>query len=420
MREKKYIDRLYQEKFRDFEATPREAVWKSISSKLQEKEEKRPLVAPLWSRLGGIAAVLSLILLIGEWFLPGENNRIANEQVRDVLKTSGPSEENAIVAEEIKEESDSGKITQIAERLFSITQPDKKEKITQSSSLKASGAVKLNIPVESEKVASENNPEKAQEKKKPSLFDAIALEEKGEIAITPSKSRIEISTHAAPIYYGNFGKGNFIDSQFNDNNSQGEITYSYGVNISYALSDKVKIRSGVNKVSMSYNTSGIAYQAVVNPKAISSINYRNNGSNMQTGTKNDPVASTTRANIGSIYPGMLNQKMGFIEVPVEVEYNLIDNKFELNVIGGASTLFLDENIITANSGVSTTNLGGANNINNVSFSTNIGLGLDYNLSEKFKLNFEPIIKYQINTFNSSSSDTQPYYLGIYSGFSYKF
>jgi hypothetical protein len=61
MEEKKHIDRLYQEKFKDFEATPREAVWNNISSRLQEKERKRKSALPLWYRIAGVAAVLALL-----------------------------------------------------------------------------------------------------------------------------------------------------------------------------------------------------------------------------------------------------------------------------------------------------------------------------------------------------------------------
>ncbi|HSP40379.1 MAG TPA: hypothetical protein VLN46_03025 [Gillisia sp.] len=59
MEERKHIDRLYQEKFKDFEATPREMVWKNISSRLQEKERKRS-VLPIWYRIAGVAALLAL------------------------------------------------------------------------------------------------------------------------------------------------------------------------------------------------------------------------------------------------------------------------------------------------------------------------------------------------------------------------
>src|SRR5690606_34202585 len=51
--------RLFQEKLKDFEAAPREMVWKNISSKLQEKERKRTIV-PIWYRVAGIAALLAL------------------------------------------------------------------------------------------------------------------------------------------------------------------------------------------------------------------------------------------------------------------------------------------------------------------------------------------------------------------------
>ena len=41
MKEKKNIDRIFQEKFKDFEKEPSEKVWSSIASKLDEKEEKK-------------------------------------------------------------------------------------------------------------------------------------------------------------------------------------------------------------------------------------------------------------------------------------------------------------------------------------------------------------------------------------------
>jgi len=65
-------------------------------------------------------------------------------------------------------------------------------------------------------------------------------------------------------------------------------------------------------------------------------------------------------------------------------------------------------------------LGEAQNINVTSYSANFGLGLNYNLSEKINLNLEPTFKYQINTFRDTSCDFQPYFIGIYTGLSYKF
>ena len=44
MSDKKHIDRLFQEGFKDFEATPSDAVWKNLEAKLNEKKKKRRVI----------------------------------------------------------------------------------------------------------------------------------------------------------------------------------------------------------------------------------------------------------------------------------------------------------------------------------------------------------------------------------------
>jgi hypothetical protein len=116
----------------------------------------------------------------------------------------------------------------------------------------------------------------------------------------------------------------------------------------------------------------------------------------------------------------LNQEFGFIEVPIELEYAVLNKKFGLNVIGGFSTFFLDNNKVYTTLNGDKALLGEAKNINDTSYSANFGLGLNYNLSEKIKFNLEPTFKYQFNTFRDTSGDFQPYFIGIYTGLSYKF
>ena len=89
MKEKKYIDRLYQEKFRDFEAAPRDAVWKSIETKLQEKR-KRKTAVPFWYRYAGVAALFAFLFMLGDWLLPvNPSATIANEETEET--TTNPS-----------------------------------------------------------------------------------------------------------------------------------------------------------------------------------------------------------------------------------------------------------------------------------------------------------------------------------------
>ena len=46
MNDKKNIDRLFQERFKDFEAVPDEQIWSNILDALHEKKRKK--VIPLW------------------------------------------------------------------------------------------------------------------------------------------------------------------------------------------------------------------------------------------------------------------------------------------------------------------------------------------------------------------------------------
>ena len=118
--------------------------------------------------------------------------------------------------------------------------------------------------------------------------------------------------------------------------------------------------------------------------------------------------------------GLLNQKTGYLEIPVEVSYKLLDRKFGIQFITGFSSLFLNQNQVSIVSSGLTTVVGEANNLNQVHFSTNIGLGFKYSFWKSFEANFEPTFKYQINAYNANSGGFNPYFIGLYSGISFKF
>lgn len=231
---------------------------------------------------------------------------------------------------------------------------------------------------------------------------------KEEISVKHGLSnRFSITPTAAAVYFDNFGSGNILDDQFANQESSGEISMSYGVNLAYQLSEKFKIRSGISKVDLAYNTLDVNVFSVLNSQAVN-VNSTNSGG--ITSPENNNEASAL---------GALNQRFGFIEVPLEMEYTIINRKIGLGLIGGLSTLILEENGVSLNRGNLNANVGEANNINEMSFSANLGIGLDYNIAPRFKISLEPILKYQINTFKNTSN-LHPYYFGIYSGLSYKF
>ena len=445
MEERKHIDRLFQEKFKDFEATPREAVWKNISSQLPGNQ-KRKIFSPLWYKLAGVAAVLALLV----------------NYANDLLKI--PSSQNTQTSSTIVDE-DFGEISlasssytnnmirsSIVLQGIMIDTKNKKEEETaaitsrKNKALRDSPFVKVyrsqpnTTTVNNAKIALQENANsskpitpinKKTDKTPKNLRDLpipTSLKDNNtEISEAAPSKRLRITPVAAPIYYDNLGGGSSIDSRFKDNDSKGEVTMAYGINFAYKLSDKIKIRSGVSKVDMSYNTNNIAFTAAVNPSALSGISYSENSPNYKIENRSvrpfsnlNASAEFSPASLASPTSGYINQKFGFIEVPLEIEYVLIDKKIGLNIIGGGSTLILDENSVSLNASNFSTNLGKANNLNNLSFTTNLGVGVDYNISSQFQFNLEPILKYQINTFDKTTGNINSYYFGIYSGFSFKF
>ena len=441
MEERKHIDRIFQEKFKDFEATPRDVVWDNISSKLKENKRKRRIL-PLWYKMAGVAALLALLINFANDMFKNTvtNTSTASTLIKDdslnitlaspeytqnmirssiILNSIMNNTQDLEANEGVKHKAlaSSAPLSKKSQKVISLVAKDLFNFRDYNNSFVNANTTKEN---KEKKTSLENK----KDLPVPSLEnEEVSLAENN----IPSK-KLRVSTMAAPIYYDNFGSGTSIDSQFANNESSGEISISYGINLAYQISEKIKIRSGISKVDLSYNTKNIAFTAAVNPTALSSINYPNGNipsfrienRTVQQFSNLSASAEFNRASLASPAAGYLNQKLGFIEVPLEIEYVIIDKKIGLNIIGGGSTLFLNDNMISLNSTNFSTNLGEANNLNDISFTTNIGVGVDYNISPQFELNFEPIFKYQLNTFSKTTGNVNPYYFGVYSGFSFKF
>ena len=84
------------------------------------------------------------------------------------------------------------------------------------------------------------------------------------------------------------------------------------------------------------------------------------------------------------------------------------------------TLFLTQNDVSLISAQRDMKIGEASNLNNIHLSSNIGLGFKYSFSKSFEANMEPMFKYQINTYRNNAGDFKPYYMGVYTGISYRF
>ncbi|MBD0823406.1 hypothetical protein [Aestuariibaculum marinum] len=470
MSDKKHIDRLFQERFKDFEATPNGAVWNNIEAQLGNKKKKR--VIPIWWRYGGVAAALLLLLTLGNLFF--NNNNTTPVDVPTIVNTnstleSSNNDENAIASENNETINPEEQLNENPSEITTPVQQNSKPSVTftknsvpknknskasinsakntiaknhtenNNNTIIANSSVSDKIEIsKSEIPGNTENPNEPktettiastsiQKEQKDNLSIEEAIKNNNAIADNKSKpNRWTITPNVAPVYFNSLGEGSSLDQQFVKNSKTGEVNMSYGINASYAINKKVRIRSGINRVNLGYNTNDV----VVYESTAFSSSSRMLKNVSSSGSKESSLAVISSNNIADAnkapetfksFNTSLNQSFGFIEVPLEIEYAITNKKLGINVIGGFSSLFLNNNEVYSQPvNGSRTYIGEAININNVSYSANFGLGLNYKVTKKLDLNLEPMFKYQINTFENTSGDFKPYFIGVYSGFSIKF
>jgi len=394
VRDLKNIDRLFQENLKDFEVSPPAKAWNAIEKQLAKPSKKRYI--PIWAKISSIAALFALLFSVGTiYFLPTSN----------LSKNLFPKENKLPEVIEIK---DLETTTTLA--------TTKKTKINSTIELdNNNGIANLNTSIEDVK---ENPIEAPNNLKKESsnyyLADAVNLPlHKNTIDKVATKDflngKLTVATIFAPIYINSFGDGSGVDSQFKENPTSGNSSYSYGVKIAYKLNNKFSVQSGVNLINLGYTTGGIYVT-----QGTSVIGFSNLSSNPNLG-KSENISSKENDNSGS-----LNQVFGYVEIPIEVKYNVVNGKLGLNVVGGFSTLLLNKDEVFIETNNFTQSLGSSNNLRSVNFSGNIGLDVDYAIYKNLFINISPMFKVQTNTFSKNSGSIQPYYLGVYTGINYKF
>ncbi|EPR74575.1 hypothetical protein ADIWIN_0327 [Winogradskyella psychrotolerans RS-3] len=526
MSDKKNIDRLFQEKFKDFEVAPNDALWDRVSESLPNKKKKRRVIA-LWWQIGGVAAAIALLFTVGVTVFSSDETNFKELPIVNTEGVDNESEKENSYSSPLKNQNNLKTVkdqnTKIVDSNLDSEQKSKVNDTENETSHKANPSNQLTTPKNSNQksnaVANSPNKNKAnttqKQNKTSTIIDKtddvrvanqtktsdsnlktdtktqLASEAEQKSAIKKSiedtktivaentrpklesqtsiletnktngiepenliienpelqtienaiaennetideeekedeRSRWSIAPNVAPVYFNSFGKGSSLDKQFNENSKSSEVNMSYGIAGSYAVSKKLKIRAGVNRVNLNQTTSDVfAFVGAETASrgvdaSFSNISFSSDEQQVSLMSSKSLNMSSTPELFNTQITGEIDQRFGFIEIPLELEYRLLDTKFGINVIGGFSTFFLSENEIYADINGSTTSIGEANNINDTSFSANFGLGMDYSLSRQWNINLEPTFKYQINTFNNTTGDFKPFFIGVYTGLSFKF
>ena len=238
-------------------------------------------------------------------------------------------------------------------------------------------------------------------------------------------SKWAVNSFVSPIFFNSFANGSPLSEEFATNKKTFNNSTSYGVGVSYNVNKRLSVKTGVSNLNLDYDTENIAfYSSFEDQSKISNTNIERNSNGKYLVLKHEKDISKSVIENQMIpsnqNSGKLNQKTQYVEVPLELSYAILNKKIGIAIKGGMSTLFLTENVISISGNDGNMQIGKASNLNNVHFSSNVGLGLSYNFMKNFQVNVEPTLKYQINTFNKNAEDFSPYVIGVNTGISYKF
>ncbi|MFD1314970.1 hypothetical protein [Namhaeicola litoreus] len=427
MKEYKNIDRLFQENFKEMEVFPPDRVWNNIEMQLQGRSRTR--VAPLFRKLSGVAVAALLLFSLGlGYFKPWKketllNNRGAiqnsenNTNASTIINTGSENEKektvavSSVVGKKIKK----GKVVNL-ETPISVESEKNDFKFADD---KGNAIVNNEINKKDEEIV-EKTSNGNKEFLQTSIETAISSNEKINIKQETDK-KWSIGPTVAPVYLNSLQQGSPISENLKNNSISTDEAFSYGVKVNYQLTEKINIQSGLNRLELGYNTKDVNL-------AISSSKYSNNNLDSKNSAIYLSSSQNSRPNIESStvagktdVEGELNQSFEYLEIPIEMKYNLFESKVGLNLVGGFSTYILTDNQVSfVLPNLNETKIGEANNLNSFNFSGNLGFDIDYKITQDWFLNVTPMVKYQFNTFSNSSGNFQPYYFGVYSGVNYRF
>ena len=214
-----------------------------------------------------------------------------------------------------------------------------------------------------------------------------------------------VSAYYGPAIFGSLANESTINKSFNDFSKGHPITSHYGFYFK-SMYGKIGFKVGVAKINLKTSTS-------VNDS--SELRYENITMNNYNSVDIDNIITKDGE-------GKFEQKISYYEMPLEFNYALKkdESPFGMEAFTGFSILILDKNELSFSSeSFKDQKIGKLKNLSETNLSFNLGLGFNYKLTEKFQLDFNPIFKYYLTTYNEDNT-AKPYSLSIQSGVTYKF
>lgn len=458
------IDKVFRKQLKNYTQAAPEDTWGNIEQVLNKKNNSRKI------SLYKIAAAVAAFAIVGSglFYLSNNSNRLDNSQLivqNNIQKEtsnsiSNSTEEKVVTVEEEdlkKNDSDVNRIALASTiETVEIIKTNRDKLLTDKRNLNAEEQ-KINTLPQKQILISTKEIELAiiDNRKQniksylntlPDIYSSYALIEAIEIEKTKNNKWF-VGGEFTPLYsYRNITKTEGVYNKDFYNSSESPImSYTGGLNMQYKAISRLTIQAGVYYTTMGQSLDYLsvyansAYDMVVDEykeRLINSYSIENSSGDLSFNSShviideksvrvdnhsNSKRVADVKNPIFNELDAEIQQSFQYVEVPVILRYTLIDKNIDLNIIGGFGANFLVGNDVYINYAGTKEVIGETTGVNPVNYNGTVGLGIEYPLMDNIKIRLEPSVKYYLNELNSTSSiESHPYSIGIYTGINYSF
>ncbi len=437
------IDLAFRNGLKDYEVLPPSDVWNSINGRLTRR--RRPVYLLRAAAFLAIAVTMSLLAYLwtgNKAFMTDPGVMALNEESSSPLNRMNASPQFT----KKKSVSQKARIVQTPVRDATEIYSAAPANISLPSSAMIIPETNLKLPLKTASLDNTIHHQSALTKTEKEILPIVNVTTDYRDYLvdentSDKNSHWSIAALATPTYYGKFNTGSDELSQQLQASEQAVFSYSGGVALTYNLNKRFSIQSGLFYSSVGQDVNGInsfsGFNKYDNTKGDHNFEVLTTNGNVVTNNSdvflfadgsserlitsfNKDVFDPQKASLDYINNTM-RQNFSYLELPVFLKYKFIDRTVDFNLIGGFSYNFLVNNSVYTVVDGNKYMIGTTEGINMFSLSSSLGMGMEYNISNKLSLNLEPTFRYYMNNFNNvAGSHFHPYSFGIFSGISYKF
>jgi hypothetical protein len=439
-----HIDDYFRQHLKDYSEAPDDSVWKNIEGRLSHEAKTRRLF--IYKTAAIALAIIGLTVFLAievSWFYSAEKDLTSMNLERELtinsdgLNTYQKDLNQNIAYSSDEEISNVSDISTPQVFLYSGNIMNSEEKIENNSATNRENLIKLTALRE---------PVVIEDQEETGVFVSRSLRN----STFPGNRNTLDQTQKAAFFQDKNEKNKFslngsfspiLSYRHSKAKSRGDmpvesslLSYSGGMELSYNLAEKLTIRTGMHytKFGQSLNnieitTSSYAMdngktvvkvassmgQGQVEFEKLLNVQQVDNSSKNITFDNSGPPEFTVES---AVY-----QTFEMVKMPFVLEYTLLDEKFNFSMKGGINANLLVNEGIYMEQAQGTKQIGSTKNLNTLSYSGSVGVGLKYDISQKAQLFMEPSFDYYITSLTSDDSyKTFPYFFGFFSGVSISF